>query len=186
MYSYDVVFYKSSSFNKSWRQCTNWKIRKRRSREQDDYKWECTVCGSYWPPSAAACPSKRWPAKSSPSVLPLKSLTLILTWTPHFSTKTLNSLCRCEHMDGAVHEGDAGREGRDGTERALARLLPPDLQAFVPQVQARLRLRRGHPRPQAPHRHCPPPTAWQCAGQGPQDRREVASQSGMWAVWMNG
>lgn len=72
-------------------------------------------------------------------------------------------------MDGAVHEGDAGREGRDGTERALARLLPPDLQALVPQDQARLRLRRRHPRPQAPDCYRPPPTARQRSGQGPQD-----------------
>lgn len=35
-------------------------------------------------------------------------------------------------MDGAVHEGYAGREGGDGAERARAGLLPPNLQAAIP------------------------------------------------------
>ncbi|KAH0969334.1 hypothetical protein GBA52_028789 [Prunus armeniaca] len=30
---------------------------------------------------------------------------------------------RCEHMDGAVYEGNAGREGRDGSQRACTRFF---------------------------------------------------------------
>lgn len=81
-------------------------------------------------------------------------------------------------MDGAVHEGDAGREGRDDTERSFAGILSTNLQALVLEDQACLRLRRGDPSSQAPYRDRAPQTARQRAGQGPKDRREVASQSG--------
>ncbi len=81
-------------------------------------------------------------------------------------------------MDGAVHEGDARREGRDGTERSFARVLSPNLQASVPQDQAGLRVRRCHPCSQASYRHRSPQAPRQGCRKGPKDRREVAPQSG--------
>lgn len=81
-------------------------------------------------------------------------------------------------MDGTIHESDARRERRDGTERTFVRVLSPNLQAIVPQNQARLRLRRRHPCSQAPHRHRPPQAPRQSRREGPKDRREVAPQSG--------
>ncbi|CAJ1964585.1 unnamed protein product [Sphenostylis stenocarpa] len=52
-------------------------------------------------------------------------------------------------MDGAVYESDARREGRNGSERPFAGLLPLHLQAYVPPHQAGLCLRRWNPCPQA-------------------------------------
>ncbi|CAJ1973560.1 unnamed protein product [Sphenostylis stenocarpa] len=65
----------------------------------------------------------------------------------------------CEHMDGAVYESDARREGRNGSERPFAGLLPFHLQAYVPPHQASLCLRRWNPCPQASHCRRPPPPA---------------------------
>ena len=45
-----------------------------------------------------------------------------------------------EHLDGAVHAGDAGRQRGDGPRRAPPRVPPPHLQAPLPPGPPRLRL----------------------------------------------
>ncbi|KAK3018281.1 hypothetical protein RJ639_003549 [Escallonia herrerae] len=45
----------------------------------------------------------------------------------------------CEHLDDTVHEGDAGRERRDGEECSRVRLLPPNMQAALPPHKACLK-----------------------------------------------
>lgn len=80
-------------------------------------------------------------------------------------------------MDGAVYEGNAGREGRDGSQRAYTRLLSSNLQATVPADQARLCIRWRNPSPQAPHCDRSKKTAGERPVQASQDGREIASQS---------
>lgn len=106
----------------------------------------------------------------------LPILTLILLHS-HCKFELHAFLHRCQHMDGAVHEGDEGREGRDGSKRSFAWLFPPNLQTIVSAHQARLRFRWRNTGSQAPDRDCSPEAAWECPGQGPQDCREIAAQS---------
>lgn len=61
-----------------------------------------------------------------------------------------------EHLDGAVHAGDAGRQRRDGPGRAPPRVPPSHLQAPLPPCSPRIRLRWRHAGAQAPHPRCPP------------------------------
>ncbi|CAJ1965524.1 unnamed protein product [Sphenostylis stenocarpa] len=124
-------------------------------------QWESTVSGSYSPPSVAASPSKPLPKKLSPLII-LKPY-YFCSLSPPASTKRSSSFispnCRCEHMDGAVYESHARREGRNVSERPFAGLLPLHLQAYVPPHQAGLCLRRWNPCPQASHCRRPPPPA---------------------------
>jgi len=111
-----------------------------------------------------------------------QTLSLSFSLSPALSNTSfffISPNCRCEHMDGAVYESDARREGRSGSQRPFAGLLPSHLQASLPPHQTGLRLRRRDPCPQAPHRRCPPPPARKRPSQSPQNCGENAAQSCM-------